>query len=148
MDYDPNVLQAARHIISHHREFLAQAEDPVRRRDDGSDLLQIAQHIISQCRPELAAEDPVRRDDLALLKVARHFIDGRRQQLAQEEDHVMRRGQRQWIAGLEAKSDDELCHYAARLILYAALDSEVAAMETPTRLEDLGGGFRIMTDHL
>ena len=58
----------------------------------------------------------------------------------------MRRGQRQWIAGLEAKSDDELCHLAARLILYAALDS-AAEMETATS-EDLGGGFRIMTDHL
>ena len=85
-------------------------------------------------------------DDLDLLQYARNFIEASRQQLAQEEDPAMREGQRQRLADLEAKSDDELRTWAARLILAAESLTE-SEMETATS-EDVGGGFRIMTDHL
>ncbi len=106
---------------------------------DDARLLQIARHILAQ--EEAQAEDPVRRrdDEADLLKVARHVIERRRKMAEQEEDPVMREDHRRWIAGMEAKSDDELCHFAARLILYAALDSAAEMtrlemeMETATR---------------
>ncbi len=77
-------------------------------------------------------------DDLDLLQYARNFIEASRQQLAQEEDPVMRKGQRQRLARLEAKSDDELRTWAARLIL-AANSLTKAEIETASS-EDLGGG--------
>ena len=79
-------------------------------------------------------------DDLDLLQVAQNLIEASRQQLAQEEDPVMRKGQRRRLAGLEAKSDDELRTWAARLIL--AAESWAAAEIETASSEDLGGGGR------
>jgi len=81
-------------------------------------------------------------DDPDLLQFARNFIETRRRQLAQEEDPIMQRGQRQRLAGLEAKSDDELRAWAARLISAAESLTE-SEIETATS-EDLGGGYRIV----
>ena len=78
-------------------------------------------------------------DDLDLLQVARNLIEDQRKRLAQEEAPVMREGHRQHLAGLEAKSDDELRTWAARLIFSGvALARRYPDLDTPPDCTPLG----------